>query len=205
MYLLGAKHRDGSWIFKIEGFSGSKYKVWMHKEKGCKCECIDFRNRSSHCKHIYFIFCRVMGRPAWARTISAHPVEKSAFDLFPDLTERLTAVLTKRSEASTQDDTDANGVRCNANRIVARNSECIICFEPFSEARPGDWLCDNGGCGNALHMTCIKTYARHLQRMQFPCPLCRKLCRFGKRPRDESDSNKDGMAKFARTEAEQGV
>jgi len=57
IHLMNYSKNDLSYMFEVQGTTGSTYNVEI---SNCiKCSCIDFKIRKKICKHIIFIVCKV--------------------------------------------------------------------------------------------------------------------------------------------------
>ena len=173
MYLLDLGYRKDTgsgeehWAFKVEGYSGKQYKIHLRSYMGVKCQCPDFSNRQKFCKHVYFIFCRILKKSVWARELAdMKPDEVNVFDKFPSFSE---CVLRLTESRKVPQKHEKQG-----------NQECCVCFE---ERRDDDsWTCS--GCGYEFHQTCMEKHQRYLKRFGFRCPLCNKEWSSLKRSRE---------------------
>jgi len=152
IYLVGIQdagrfRRD----YDIMGASDRLYTVTVAKV--LRCTCPDFENRRRSCKHIMFVFERVLRRPGQWRDLTRSREDVAALLEAAIPVEAIPVV-----------------VRGAPTRrpIAYGTDECPICYEPFEEGERTVWC--RRGCGNSVHALCM---GKWLGRRQRTCVWCR--------------------------------
>lgn len=151
MYLLEASDRNGSWLFRILGNTGTTaYDIEIGPGMAT-CSCPDFAIRRTHCKHIYFVVGRVLDE----RAVLYRLIDEPGLDLFAACPE-IQALLNNRLQ---------HRVQVENTPPAWTSQHCIICFE---EAQGRPWTC-NTCAQSAVHEKCIEVWTERTPS----CPLCR--------------------------------
>jgi hypothetical protein len=181
IYFLGHQIMSSDIRFSIQGTSG----VWEVKFapgaargrrcfSGWSCSCPD--NRGIPCKHIYFMWARVLGieLPAGSLT-SQHPWFDSVAAVEEMMRENHAARALGPPPPSTGDDDAATGSGSNNStkpRVAQRaylGEACPVCYETFTT----DCLvcfCETN-CGNSIHHQCYQNAVNFSGKTS--CPYCR--------------------------------
>jgi hypothetical protein len=176
------------WIFEVMGTTGRKYSVVLAWTYAC-CSCPDFKQRGRLCKHIYFIYTRVLQRKEYIRDMIGDDCQGPFItdEIDAELVERLSALMhearLKPGQAAggaptdTATDTGAMSQVEKARRFP--NEDCCICFEAMV-TDPSPTLastskgrlkvealvhCDT--CEHDVHRSCFARWESQT------CPLCR--------------------------------
>jgi len=164
MYLIEVGHKkeedEDFWAFKVEGYSGSQYKIHLRSTLGVRCSCPDFQQRRRFCKHVFFLFARILKQPSWAyRLAEEEDIETNVFDLFPTFGSLMGKVLSSRRDSSKKAIDDEG-----------RDEEtCPICFEKSKDQ--DRWVCSQ--CRYNIHYTCMERWKKRLGGA-VRCPMCKK-------------------------------
>ncbi len=148
LFLLAAFYLEpGVWVLTVAGMT-AEYEVRL-RSGGCFCECRAFGAR--FCSHVLFVLRRVAGQ-ACDGLDGVDPRNFAVFEVFPDLTRALVAVL----------------VRCCAAQpapALEPDSLCCVCYEAMhtSETR----TCEV--CAKQVHSLCLQRW----HAVKAECPLCR--------------------------------
>lgn len=195
LYLLTVdRHVDG-WgaSFAVLGSTGNVYKV----EFGIKpsCDCPDFLKGRGLCKHVLFIWLRVLRCSSddpriWQEALLSMELKAAVEPLFGRKACQLSSMATEkvrqayaRATGSTQEPETAEvPERYQCKRQEIEGEDCPICFEAMELGEEGQSLltfcC---ACGNNFHKDCIQRWQR---ASSGHCPLCRQpwrtLCKLVK-------------------------
>lgn len=179
---------DGEMIsetFAVMGANGNVYTCKISTQSECNCPDFIKRNGNGPCKHLLFIFTRVLKLkeedPIWWQS-----------KLLPDEVSRILKEAPRNNNAT--DDVLANeGVRSMYRVLQQRDKnnqqekdssrrpiegDCPICFENLKAAdptRPDDVTTFCESCGHNFHKSCVQNWvrARSQGQSQASCPLCR--------------------------------
>lgn len=185
LYILQMEKHEASSgaTFKILGSTGNAYTVKLCQEPECNCP--DFLKGRGVCKHILFVWLRVLqcredDPRIWQTALLT--TELSAVDaVFARRATSLPLAAKAIREAYRQavggsdyaDDSAEAEMEdsCRRHRKLLDDEDCPVCFEAMavSEEQAGKLtFCCN--CGNNFHGDCIR---RWQQASTGNCPLCR--------------------------------
>merc|ERR1711939_527775 len=161
LYLLSAdRHPDGiGAAFSVLGSTGNVYKVDFSLTPGCDCP--DFLQRGGLCKHVLFIWLRVLRCSSddpriWQKALLSQELIDAVQPLFDRKSRRLPSLAGKAvrdafakatgSAGDVKSEEDAGDRR---KRQTLEGEECAVCFEAMTEADEArHLLCFCGACGN---------------------------------------------------------
>lgn len=186
LYLLKAqRHHDGSGAaFAVLGSTGNVYSVDFDLRPSCDCP--DFLKGRGLCKHILFIWLRVLRCSSddfriWQQALVPSELESALEPLFRQRARRLPfarkAVLKAFAKATAEDhpiqqeDTQP-GEPGGRTRHSLDGDDCPVCFECMTQAEEDAGLltfCCS--CGNNFHADCMRRWQR---ASSGTCPLCRE-------------------------------
>ncbi len=161
MFLIKYENTDNYLLnFKIEGSTGTIYNIKFTKDYIC-CTCPDCQTRRKICKHIYFIFIRILKDESILAKINSLNV--CIFDIDKSIIDKLNFILiTNRT-------IDKNNKNDIINEILEEN-DCVICFEKCTKENTIDKC---SCCKNYFHSKCIEVWLKNSYKKD--CPLCRKI------------------------------
>lgn len=148
IYLLSASNHNNKWELTVKGSSNKVYKILLSKEK-INCKCMDFTIRKKICKHLYFIFVKVLNSTF---AINDNDIE-SIKNKFNEISDKLYSIL-------------SNHVGTCEKIEYDKSDSCCICFEDFGDE---DIIQCKMTCKNVFHMECINLWLSKNKN----CPLCR--------------------------------
>jgi hypothetical protein len=170
LYLLDAKkiaHND--WNFTVEGSTGTSYNLKFN-ETGMTCACIDFKKRKQCCKHIYFMFVRVL-KCSDPIVICGDP-KRNPFELKEGLSDEFELKLFKRLEKTPPGSLEKapsevleKALEKTLEKIIPEDP-CSRCFEDYSD---GSAHIKCLTCKQYFHDACMKVWLKNKNS----CPLCR--------------------------------
>jgi hypothetical protein len=198
IYFIDAEVRQSSVAFRVLGTSQSSYTVdfFLSRRHSSaaegqpvwKCACRDFEIRRRPCKHIQFVWYRVLGvDPDSLHSDGSGSAVNPFFDSVDAVRERLNNHRVQHGhsvqaladqEQSQQDPTNdqASEIKSTATlgpKVPHRpfvGQNCPICYEQFCD---GDavFFCEHS-CGNSVHRGCYEACVRFSQKTL--CPYCRR-------------------------------
>lgn len=170
-------------LFRVMGSTGNLYDVELRSVPNRKwsCQCPDYQNYKSHCKHIYFVTERVLGLvPIASQTIPLthwtaaifrlgcqHPADSTA--VAPELYQQRYYLLDKTFNQDLDDAKDESKLPVSQRPWIGE--ECAICMETMNEGGEAIIYCTKI-CGKSIHHKCFDMWARH-QPEKITCPFCR--------------------------------
>ncbi|KAL6533946.1 hypothetical protein OROHE_013779 [Orobanche hederae] len=163
-------HRAAS-LFFILGSTGNVYTVNISAAPSCTCP-----DRATPCKHILFVFIRVLGLPPddsclWLRTLRPHRLSRLLG--LPTSVEAL-------ASASVRERFHKLFFRARPRRTDVLAAEggraCPVCLEDMGTE---DRVAACGNCKNMIHEECFLTWKRSCRRGSATCVICRARWRKG--------------------------
>ena len=148
IYLLDA-NIDKNLVLSVKGSSNRIYEITFSKEF-TKCKCMDFSIRKKVCKHMYFIFGRILKNSNILSKITEVKDINENYELISALLKE--TLQNKRSNV--------------LNIDYNKTDTCCICFEEFGNEEVKQ--CTNV-CKNTFHTECINVWLSKSSN----CPLCR--------------------------------
>ncbi|KAF9218206.1 hypothetical protein BS17DRAFT_762669 [Gyrodon lividus] len=174
-FMIDRRQNDGELgeEFSVLGSTGNVYTVTIDKTPSCTCP---DATKGNHCKHILFIFLKVLQVPQ-----DSHVWYQKAL-----LTSELAAIFADAPPApnslayqrvrdayvqSTGQTLNASGSAKVPPRQPTADDDCPICYEGMHGAAESqlEW-CQT--CGNAVHKECFSEWAKS-SRNNLTCVFCR--------------------------------
>lgn len=179
LYLLQMqKHEGGPGAeFKVLGSTGNVYSVDIGT-RPC-CDCPDFLKGRGLCKHILFIWLRVLGVSEddyriWQRALISSELSTAVEPLFKRHAKRALPLARKEDQKAFLKATQQEGPEDEDEERRHRKDlgdDCPVCFEAMAEdEETAGKLVFCCACGNNFHKDCIR---RWQQASCGSCPLCR--------------------------------
>ncbi|KAF5358130.1 hypothetical protein D9756_001165 [Leucocoprinus leucothites] len=163
--------------FKVLGSTANVYTVTIdHKPK---CDCPDNR-MGNHCKHIMFIFLKVLCVPIkshiWYQKALLTSELESVFSSAPEAPNSVTNPRVREAflRATGQLAESSSAITNSKKRIPGEEDDCPICYDTmFGVAEIGLAFCEE--CGNALHKECFVQYEKNARQTgkTITCVWCR--------------------------------
>lgn len=150
IYLLDAK-LDDEIILSVKGSSNRIYELTLSK-KYTKCKCMDFSIRKKVCKHMYFIFGRILKNSNILDKITEVTDINENYDLISGLIKETL----EKNKLNT------------SNLEYDKKDTCCICFEEFGEESVKQCT---SVCKNTFHSDCLGIWLSKNSN----CPLCRTV------------------------------
>lgn len=176
-----AQHYGGSsCTFHVLGSTGNVYDVVISKIP--KCSCPDHQ-KGNLCKHILFVFMKVIGLDHQSNLIYQSALLQSELDhIFLSMEQtqkrRRTSIMArqavqkafKKRSLTDQEEVDDSPKR----KDLSENDECAICFDIMNPQKETLTFCKST-CGTNFHKNCIDMWIRSKGRAeQICCPTCRQ-------------------------------
>ncbi|KAL8522092.1 hypothetical protein ACS0TY_012298 [Phlomoides rotata] len=159
-------HRADS-LFYILGATGNVYTVNISASVTCTCP-----DRATPCKHILFVFIRVLGVPLddscmWRRTL--RPCQLLRLLSLPTSREALAGAALR--ERFHQLYLQFRGVGSRRQDVVVEGGgACPVCLEDMGREEK---VVACGTCKNVIHEECFLSWKRSCRRRSATCVLCR--------------------------------
>jgi hypothetical protein len=172
--------------FVVLGSTGNVYTVTLQDVPHCTCP--DFVRKQDLCKHVLFVYLKVVGLPVSNPLVYQKALLRTELrEIFSILSQRrvggtVASVLandrvresyarlenggTALEEGDLAD--NAGGVKRRA--LDEGESDCPICFDPMSGG--ADTTFCRAMCGNNFHAECIRIWLR--EQRDKTCPNCRQ-------------------------------
>jgi hypothetical protein len=172
--------------FVVLGSTGNVYTVTLQDVPHCTCP--DFARKQDLCKHVLFVYLKVVGLPV------SNPLVYQKALLRTDLRE-IFSILSQRRVGGTVASVLANDrvresyarleggetaleegdltdqvTRVKRRALDEGESDCPICFDPMSGG--ADTTFCRAMCGNNFHAECIRIWLR--EQRDKTCPNCRQ-------------------------------
>ncbi|KAI0274748.1 hypothetical protein BC834DRAFT_9703 [Gloeopeniophorella convolvens] len=178
-FMIDCKRENGELCeeFKVLGTTGNVYTVTV--DKFPTCDCPD-AGRGNHCKHILFIFLKVLHVPQssglWYQKALLSSELQSIFKAAPLAPNALAHDRVREAYARATGRPDQLGSSSSSStnrRIPGPEDDCPICYETMHRVAENKLeFCKE--CGNALHMECFQQWSRSAAVVT--CVWCRAKC-----------------------------
>lgn len=167
MFLLRAnKVSETHWTFLVRGYSGTNYDLTF-SDAAFECSCPDFRARRDKCKHVFFIFGRVLSDIDLMVDVDSGLTAKEVFSPSVEFSDRLERRIQRRLERHNHNH-KIESPACAGGGDRGDNDDCVVCFEPIQSP---EWVCAQ--CHKpAMHSRCAREWFGYCQGAP-SCPLCR--------------------------------
>ncbi|ORX39951.1 hypothetical protein BD324DRAFT_615627 [Kockovaella imperatae] len=180
--------------FQVLGSTGNVYTVMIEAQPSCDCP--DFQKGNAPCKHVIFVFLKVLKVPEdsslWFQRSLLTGELRTIFSAAPlSPTDTVSVSLTVRNAylkatglpgaAGGQDIADGEDSEVDSapiRKIISVGEDCPVCYEEMTEEddRKKRLVYDDApqGCGKALHKICFNTWANtRRDRGGVTCVWCR--------------------------------
>jgi hypothetical protein len=173
--------------FVVLGSTGNVYTVTLQDVPHCTCP--DFARKQDLCKHILFVYLKVVGLPVSNPLVYQKALLRTDLrEIFSMLSQRrvggtVASVLAndrvRQSYARLEggetaleegDVGDQAGGGVKRRALDEGDSDCPICFDPMSGG--ADTTFCRAMCGNNFHAECIRIWLR--EQRDKTCPNCRQ-------------------------------
>ncbi|KAF9450267.1 hypothetical protein P691DRAFT_726392 [Macrolepiota fuliginosa MF-IS2] len=175
------RHREGEALketFSVLGSTGNVYTVTIDHTP--KCNCPD-NLRGNHCKHIMFIFLKVLCVPIsshiWYQKALLTSELESVFSHAPEAPNSVTNPRVREAflRATGQLAESSTAAAANSKkRIPGEEDDCPICYDTmYGVVETTLVFCEE--CGNALHKECFMQYEKSARQSgrAITCVWCR--------------------------------
>ncbi|KAI9445094.1 hypothetical protein H4582DRAFT_883725 [Lactarius indigo] len=166
------RRREGNELkeeFKVLGSTGNVYTVTIGKLPSC-----DYASRGNHCKHILFIYLKVLQVPQssdlWYQKALLTGELESIFTNAPLAPGVLAHDGVRNAYASATGKNQTATSSSTKRRVPGPEDDCSICYESMHGESEGRLtFCEE--CGNALHSECFEQWRR--SAAELTCVWCR--------------------------------
>lgn len=199
IYFIDCTTRQHSLQFRVLGTSQKSYTIDCFQSRRppggavvWRCGCRDFAIRRRSCKHIQFIWYRVIGVEPQSGTtepffdsveavrerLVAHHIDRQFhIDSMDDHPMSFSVPETENpppAGVSQVEDKNNGGTAGDKPSTVAQRpyigQNCPICYETFTSECKVYFCLEK--CGNSVHCECYQSFVRFAQKTQ--CPYCRQ-------------------------------
>lgn len=163
-------HRSESTFF-ILGATGNVYTVALCATPSCTCP-----DRTTPCKHILFVFLRVLGLPlddTCLRRRTLRPCQVSRLLGLPTLPESLAGVNVRQRfhQLFFNQGSSASSSRTRPRDVeIEEGRSCPVCLEEMGRE---ERVVACGTCRNPIHEECLMKWKRSSGRRSAYCVICR--------------------------------
>ncbi|KAF8481285.1 hypothetical protein DFH94DRAFT_449321 [Russula ochroleuca] len=169
------RRREGEELceeFKVLGSTGNVYTVTIGRKPSCDCPDATHGN---HCKHILFIFLKVLQVPQssglWYQKALLASELQSIFANAPQAPNALAHDNVRDAYARATGKAPSSTPSDSRRRIPGPEDSCPICYEDMQDISKLVF-CDE--CGNALHTECFGQWRRRAgSAAEVTCVWCR--------------------------------
>ncbi|CDS06873.1 hypothetical protein LRAMOSA09398 [Lichtheimia ramosa] len=162
--------------FHVLGSTGNYYTVDITNTM--KCNCLDYRYRRLHCKHLLLVLARVFhvqkGSPAYSKL---HLTNQELQDVFANCTPEPSVMVSDTVKELINNKLHGVPVVEEESSVQRRDLDevdCPICYESLAE-EPLVTITFCRTCGNNVHQDCFNKWSQQLtrQRLAVTCVFCR--------------------------------
>ncbi|KAL5490068.1 hypothetical protein ACEPAI_4901 [Sanghuangporus weigelae] len=174
-FCLIDRRRNGDELreeFSVLGSTGNVYVVTIDRLPSCTCP---DAMKGNHCKHILFIFCKVLQVPQsshvwYQKALLTSELEEVFRNAPPAPNVMAAAQIRDAYNQATRKASSGSSSKQN-RRMPSADDSCAICYECMEDAN-GSSLTWCETCGNALHKECFQQWARK-KGVDLDCVYCR--------------------------------
>jgi len=176
--------------FKVLGSTGNVYTVIIGRSPSCDCP---DASRGNHCKHILFVFLKVLQVPQtsglWYQKALLTSELQSIFAGAPRAPTALANTRVRDAYACAMGSAPTPTSSDSKRRIPGPEDSCPICYEDMHGISQ-DKLVFCEECGNALHTECFAQWRRSTP--QLTCVWCRAKWPMGAKDGAGAKSTSEG-------------
>ena len=159
-------------MIKADG-SDKKNKVFIGSPQRCSCT----PPGGELCAHILFVMLRVFKvdvghEVVWQKSLSDAEVQGLLNGTLSSRVPQRRAVEPKKKG------------QCVTRRVLDESAECPVCCEAMDVPDTTTWC--RKGCGNSIHVECMREWAQHNGNGAATCPYCRVVWGTVRGPRKKS-------------------
>ncbi len=158
--------------FSVMGSTGNIYKIKINLENS-NCNCPDFLFRQDYCKHIYFVFLKVLN--ANKKDLEYNLDDSFLLNLFDNLnyithhlyaSDELREVYINELKKDSVNEDNNLGIK-----VQKKDDSCPICMDELENNEAIDYC--KYGCGKSLHSECFKMWSSKNKGNKPRCVFCR--------------------------------
>eukprot|EP01114_Cavostelium_apophysatum_P016948 TRINITY_DN4923_c0_g2_i2.p1 TRINITY_DN4923_c0_g2~~TRINITY_DN4923_c0_g2_i2.p1 ORF type:complete len:226 (-),score=35.08 TRINITY_DN4923_c0_g2_i2:72-749(-) len=149
-------------VFEVFGTTGNIYKVEISQTPSCNC--IDYKKGNHYCKHLFFVFLKVLKVSQDAPQIYQHR-------LLPDEVRAILANAPKGISPEVMAHQDViDALKDDVRKPI--QGECPICFREMKDAEIIVWC---RRCGHNIHADCFAKWEdkTRQRKEKVTCVMCR--------------------------------
>ncbi|EKM57496.1 uncharacterized protein PHACADRAFT_206397 [Phanerochaete carnosa HHB-10118-sp] len=177
-FFMVDRNRNGDELreeFQVLGSTGNVYTVVIDKIPQCSCP---DSLKGNHCKHILFIFAKVLQVPytshAWYQKALLTSELQEVFANAPLAPNDMANSRVREAYARATGKSATSSSSSSAKRkMPTEEDDCPVCYEGMHGTAEGKLsFCET--CGNCLHKECFEQWARN-KGAGVTCPMCRTV------------------------------
>jgi len=175
LFLVDIKETDNFYEkhFSVMGTTGNIYTVKI-KLNSSTCNCPDYIKRKDFCKHIYFVYIKVL--KADQDFEDEHQDESWLLNLYNNLervTQKLYAseVIREIYINKIKNDSKTNLNNNIGIKVQKKDKDCPVCMDILENGENIDFC--KFGCGKSIHSQCFKMFCTKNLKMTPKCVYCR--------------------------------
>ena len=149
-----------SFVVKADG-SDRRHKVTVGSEQHCSCPAA----ADELCTHILFVMLRAF------KVDPNHEVVWQRFLTEAEVQGLLSGTLSSRGVRRRPEPAPRVGAHNVSRRPLSEDSECPVCYDKMDDCDATTWC--RKGCGNSIHVVCMREWAAHNGGGVATCPYCR--------------------------------
>lgn len=170
--IKNSEHSENEKHFSVMGTTGNIYKIKVSVNNR-SCNCPDYLRRRLPCKHVYFVFLKVLKA---SQDFENNLDESLLLELFEELDN-----VTKKVYASEElreayiqkikKDSKPNSENNLGMKVQRKDESCPICMEDLENGEAIDFC--KYGCGKSIHSQCFKMWCGKSPNQIKTCVYCR--------------------------------
>ena len=170
LYLLQIDNTESEFskTFSVVESTGNVYEVNFTNKSSCNCP--DFLMNHKICKHLYFIFFRILKQHGDIEIFS----EKKLKEIFSNINtdsrfiadNELRNAYIKKIKNESKNEENNFGIKKQI-----KDNNCPICIEELKENETLDYC--KFGCGKSIHKECFNIWSRKREANEKRCVYCR--------------------------------
>jgi len=158
--------------FSVMGTTGNIYNIKVNVDNQ-NCNCPDYIRRRLPCKHVYFVFIKVLKASKNYENYLDESLLMELFDNLDKLTNRLYASEELRVAYICQIKQDSKTNQNNnfGTKVQKKDDNCPVCMDDLENGEAVDFC--KFGCGKSIHSECFIMWCKKNPSGERRCVYCR--------------------------------